>query len=150
MGALTMSQIAEQAGIGRATLYRYYPDLQAVLAAWHEEHLRVHLAELMRGAEAASTAEERIESALNAYALMALSYETSDAAVGLHRGDHAVAVQHELVAFLTALLVDGVAEGAVRDDIPPSEFGARLSRRARSGSSSAFKGRGTAPRDRDP
>ena len=37
--ALTMSQIAEQAGIGRATLYKYFPDAHAVLTAWHERQI---------------------------------------------------------------------------------------------------------------
>jgi AcrR family transcriptional regulator len=34
MAALTMSAIAEQAGISRPTLYHYFPDVDAVLAAW--------------------------------------------------------------------------------------------------------------------
>jgi AcrR family transcriptional regulator len=34
MAALTMSAIAEQAGISRPTLYNYFPDVDAVLAAW--------------------------------------------------------------------------------------------------------------------
>jgi len=32
--ALTMSEVAERAGIGRATLYKYFPDVQTLLAAW--------------------------------------------------------------------------------------------------------------------
>jgi AcrR family transcriptional regulator len=34
MAALTMSAIADHAGISRATLYHYFPDVDAVLAAW--------------------------------------------------------------------------------------------------------------------
>jgi AcrR family transcriptional regulator len=37
--AVTMSQIAEEAGIGRATLYKYFPDVEAILLAWHERHV---------------------------------------------------------------------------------------------------------------
>ena len=39
-----MSQIAEQTGIGRATLYKYFPDVEAILLAWHERQVTGHLA----------------------------------------------------------------------------------------------------------
>jgi len=122
VGAVTMSQVAERAGISRATLYRYFPDLQAVLVEWHAQHLRAHLTELRRGAEAATTAFERIEAALTSYALMARSQEHSEVVVALHSGDHAANAQHELIAFLTRLLSEGVAEGVVRSDVPPADL----------------------------
>lgn len=31
--SVTMSQIAEKTGIGRATLYKYFPDVEAILHA---------------------------------------------------------------------------------------------------------------------
>ena len=44
--AVTMSQIAEQTGIGRATLYKYFPDVEAILVAWHDRHVSGHLEQL--------------------------------------------------------------------------------------------------------
>ncbi len=41
-----MSQIAEQTGIGRVTLYRYFPDVEAILKAWHDKQIAEHLAML--------------------------------------------------------------------------------------------------------
>ncbi len=41
---VTMSQIAEQAGIGRATLYKYFPDIESILLAWHDRQITAHLA----------------------------------------------------------------------------------------------------------
>jgi AcrR family transcriptional regulator len=41
--AVTMSEVAERAGIGRATLYKYFPDVQTLLAAWHQQHVLSHL-----------------------------------------------------------------------------------------------------------
>ena len=38
--AVNMSQIAAHVGIGRATLYKYFPDVGSILAAWH---VRFHL-----------------------------------------------------------------------------------------------------------
>lgn len=32
LAAVTMSQIAEKTGIGRATLYKYFPDVEAILS----------------------------------------------------------------------------------------------------------------------
>ncbi len=41
--SVTMSQIAERTGIGRATLYKYFPDVEAILLAWHERQITGHL-----------------------------------------------------------------------------------------------------------
>jgi len=41
--AVTMSQIADQAGIGRATLYKYFPDAEARLRVWHDGQIIIHL-----------------------------------------------------------------------------------------------------------
>jgi AcrR family transcriptional regulator len=41
--SVTMSQIAEETGIGRATLYKYFPDVEAILLAWHEHQINGHL-----------------------------------------------------------------------------------------------------------
>ena len=44
--SVTMSEIAEKTGIGRATLYKYYPDVEAILLAWHERQIGAHLEQL--------------------------------------------------------------------------------------------------------
>lgn len=36
---VTMSEIAEKSGIGRATLYKYVPDVETMLLAWHERQV---------------------------------------------------------------------------------------------------------------
>ena len=41
--SVTMSQIAVATGVGRATLYKYFPDIEAILVAWHERHVGCHL-----------------------------------------------------------------------------------------------------------
>jgi AcrR family transcriptional regulator len=40
---VTMSQIAEETGIGRATLYKYFPDVEAILLAWHDRQFTAHI-----------------------------------------------------------------------------------------------------------
>ncbi|HLM63574.1 MAG TPA: helix-turn-helix domain-containing protein [Acidimicrobiales bacterium] len=44
--SVAMSAIAEQAGIGRATLYKYFPDVGSILVAWHTRDFEHHLARL--------------------------------------------------------------------------------------------------------
>jgi AcrR family transcriptional regulator len=46
--ALAMSTIADRAGIGRATLYKYFPDLESILLAWHKREFTRHLEGLKR------------------------------------------------------------------------------------------------------
>ena len=48
LAAVTMSQIAENTGIGRATLYKYFPDVEAILMEWHQRHVTRHLELLAR------------------------------------------------------------------------------------------------------
>ena len=47
-----MSAVADAAGVGRATLYRYFPALSAVMGAWHERQVVGHLDELRQVAAA--------------------------------------------------------------------------------------------------
>jgi AcrR family transcriptional regulator len=54
LASVTMTQIAEETGVGRATLYKYFPDVDAILAAWHERHVTrnlEHLVEVRDGLE---------------------------------------------------------------------------------------------------
>src|SRR6266849_6773540 len=37
--SVTMSHIAEETGIGRATLYKYFSGVEAILLAWHERQV---------------------------------------------------------------------------------------------------------------
>lgn len=34
--SVTMSAIAERTGVGRATVYKYFPDVESIMLAWHE------------------------------------------------------------------------------------------------------------------
>src|SRR3982074_2787538 len=68
--AVTMSQIAEETGIGRATLYKHSPDADAILAAWHEGHVAGRLARLVEVRDRANDPREALEAVLEAYALI--------------------------------------------------------------------------------
>src|SRR5262249_54985329 len=64
--SVTMSQIAEETGIGRATLYKYFPDVEAILFAWHERHVAAHLEQLAELRERGGDPGERLDAVLEA------------------------------------------------------------------------------------
>ncbi|MDQ4103425.1 MAG: TetR/AcrR family transcriptional regulator, partial [Actinomycetota bacterium] len=59
--SVTMSQIAEKTGIGRATLYKYFPDVEAILQAWHQRHVAGHLDHLTELRDRAGEPGELLE-----------------------------------------------------------------------------------------
>ncbi|MGH8777200.1 MAG: TetR/AcrR family transcriptional regulator [Jiangellaceae bacterium] len=44
--SVTMAAIAERAGIGRATLYKYFPDVESIVLAWHASDFSDHRSHL--------------------------------------------------------------------------------------------------------
>lgn len=122
--SVTMSQIAEEAGVGRATLYKYFPDVEAILIAWHERQTAEHLTELTRLANRGGDTDERLREVLEAYAVIChhRGGHSSDLAALLHRGSQMTQIQHQLIDLVRDLLSEGVTQGNVREDIPPGEL----------------------------
>jgi AcrR family transcriptional regulator len=128
--AVTMSEIAERTGIGRATLYKYYPDVETILAAWHQRQISHHLAHLSQVRDRAGTPADRLEAVLTAYAHIQRERvrhhhdrpHGRELAVLLHSDpqlDEAQRALHEMIGYV---ITDAVASGTVRDDIPPNEL----------------------------
>ncbi len=122
LASVTMSQIAKETGIGRATLYKYFPDVEAILVAWHERQISGHLDHLAQVRGHAGDPGERLDAVLTAYALMSTQHHDSDFAALLHRGDHVVRAQNHLSDFVRDLLAEAAETGAVRDDVAPDEL----------------------------
>jgi AcrR family transcriptional regulator len=121
---VTMSQIAKDSGIGRATLYKYFPDVESVLAAWHERHIAAHLQHLA-GVRDAARPVARLAAVLRAYAALTRQHrDGSDLAALLHQGEHVTRAHAHLQEFVTALLREAAGRGEVRDDIPAGELAA--------------------------
>ncbi|MBI2247837.1 MAG: TetR/AcrR family transcriptional regulator, partial [Armatimonadetes bacterium] len=72
--SVTMSQIAEETGIGRATLYKYFSGVEAILVAWHERQITGHLEYLAEVRDQAGDAGKRLEAVLEAFALISHEY----------------------------------------------------------------------------
>ena len=122
LASVTMSQIAAETGIGRATLYKYFPDVEAILLAWHERQVSGHLELLARVRDEAGDAGERLEAVLEAYALISHQHHGSELAALLHRGEHVHRAQEQLTNFIRDLLTEGAETGDLRADVPPGEL----------------------------
>jgi len=120
--SVTMSQIAEKAGIGRATLYKYFPDVEAILLAWHERHVSSHLQHLAEVGDHSGDARERLETVLEEYALIEHKRNATELAALLHRGEHAVRAQQHLSDIIRGLLSEAAKTGEIRDDVAPEEL----------------------------
>ena len=123
--SVTMSQIAEGAGIGRATLYKYFPDVEAILLAWHEGQIASHLDQLAGARDKADGPRAQLEAVLEGFALIShesQGHHDTELATFLHR-DHRVArARHQLHAMVRDLLKEGAANGELRDDVAPDEL----------------------------
>jgi AcrR family transcriptional regulator len=122
-----MSQIAEKTGIGRATLYKYFPDVEAILLAWHERQITAHLEYLVEVRDQAGGTGERLEAVLEAYALISherYSHEHPgpELAALLHRGVHVTGAQQQVHDMIKNLLTEAAETGDVRGDIAPEEL----------------------------
>ena len=123
LGSVTMSQIATEVGIGRATLYKYFPDIEAILAAWHEQHVAAHLAHLAEVRDRADGAAEQLDAVLHAYAFTTYQRPRgTEIAALVHHGEGLAVAQKQLRDLIRDLLVEAAKTGHVRDDVAPDEL----------------------------
>jgi AcrR family transcriptional regulator len=123
--SVTMSQIAEEAGVGRATLYKYFPGVEAILFAWHERQITGHLEYLAAVRDEAGDASERLEAVLEAFALISREsrgHRDTELAAFLHRDEQVARAQQQLRAMIRDLLTEGAAAGDLRDDVSADEL----------------------------
>ena len=120
--AVTMSQIAEETGIGRATLYKYFPDVEAILLAWHERQVSGHLEYLAEVRDQAGNPGERLRAVLEAYALISHQRHDTELAALLHRGEHVARAHDHLSELIRELLTEAAEAGEVRDDVATDEL----------------------------
>ncbi len=123
--SVTMSGIAETTGIGRATLYKYFPDVEAVLLAWHERQITAHLHQLAEVGGQAGDAVSRLQRVLEAFANIShqsQGHRDNELAAFLHRDRNVVSAQRHLHAMIRDLLAEAAAAGDIRDDVTADEL----------------------------
>jgi Bacterial regulatory proteins, tetR family len=104
LASVTISQIAAAAGISRATLYKYFPDVEA--------------------RDAAATPADRLEAVLEEFALIQhhQHHDTELPAALLHRGEHVARARRQLQDMVGDLLTAAAEAGAIRSDVAPGEL----------------------------
>jgi len=128
--SVKMSEIADRTGIGRATLYKYFPDVEAILAAWHHRQINRHLAQLAEIRDRTSEPGKRLQAVLEAYAhiyqqrIQHHHHEPHGAELAtlLHRGEEVAVAQRQLHHLIRDLLRDAARSGDVRRDVTPDEL----------------------------
>jgi AcrR family transcriptional regulator len=125
LASVTMSQIAEGTGIGRATLYNYFADVELILFAWHERQIAAHLQQLTEIRDRAGNARQRLEAVLEAYAFIAHEssrHRDTEIASLLHRDEQVARAQQQLSRFIGDLVTEAAKTGGVRADVAPGEL----------------------------
>jgi AcrR family transcriptional regulator len=123
--SVTMSRIAREAGIGRATLYKYFPDVEAILVDWHQQQIAGHLEQLAHAADRLDSAVERLQAVLETYAHLSRGtrgHHDRELSAFLHRDPQVVAAQHKVRDLIRDLVAEGAATGEIRDDVAPDEL----------------------------
>jgi AcrR family transcriptional regulator len=126
-----MSEIAERTGIGRATLYKYFPDIEAILAAWHFRQITRQVVYLTEIRDSTADPMGRLHAVFGAYGHHQRHRAQhhrhqpygSELAILLHRSDGQVEeAQQQLHALFADLLVDAVRAGGIRTDVSVGEL----------------------------
>ena len=124
LASATMSRIAEKAGIGRATLYKYFPDVEAILVAWHDRHVAGHLEQLAALRSGPGDPRARLEAVLQAYAqsVHRRGRHAAEVVALLHRDAHVAKARNRLYDLIRGLLAELADAGALRGDVAPDEL----------------------------
>ncbi|UWE13250.1 TetR/AcrR family transcriptional regulator [Actinacidiphila bryophytorum] len=124
--SVTMSQIAEAVGIGRATLYKYFPDVDAILVDWHARHVADHLEQLGAVRDEGGSPAEQLAAVLTAYGFIAFhrGRKNAEVAAVVHRGEPVARARQQLLDLFRDVLAAAAAEGRVRDDVAAEELAA--------------------------
>lgn len=120
---VSMSRIADRVEISRATLYRYFSDVDSILVEWHADKIHSHVTQLRQAADGIGDPVERLTAVLTCYATIAGGEPRGgELATLLHQGAHLARAEQQVLDLFTELLASAAQAGAVRSDVPPAEL----------------------------
>ena len=123
--SMTMSTIAEETGIARATLYKYFPDVATILRSWHRRQIEHHLDRLAEVRDRAAGSDQRLRGVLETYALLlheARRHHGSEVAAVLHQDEQVTQARRQVQRMVTELISDAADKNLVRTDVAPAEL----------------------------
>lgn len=130
LSGVTMSQIAESAGVARQTLYNRYGDIESIVAATIERHHRMSIDLLETTVGIAESPTDKLEQMVRHFAAMgAHSQHSLDlrGALGEELRASLDAYQRVVEEHIRTVIEDGQKTGAFRSDLSP-EIDAELLR----------------------
>lgn len=121
--ASTLGEVADAAGVTRATLYRYYPNRPALIAALRTDALEKTRESLAHAELATAPVTEGIA---RVYRALVAHKSTYAALAGLRepgheKGDY-IAVDRQLGGPIRTLMRRGLDQGLLRDDLSEDEL----------------------------
>lgn len=116
--SVTMSDVAASAGVSRATLYKYFPDVQSILQAEHHRQMAGELEELHAVKAAGGDPLRQLEQVLRIHAMMVHRHHDSAIAGVLQQSG---ALQHK-EQFLEVIVRTAADDGKIRTDTAPAEL----------------------------
>lgn len=122
---LTMSQVATAAGIGRATLYKYFPDVESILIARHAAHVEGHLQGLEQVRADAGPVGPRLVAVVHGYASICFhraQESSTDISALVHRSPAVADAERRLRQVFVELIDEAAAERLVRTDVSSEEL----------------------------
>jgi AcrR family transcriptional regulator len=123
--ALTMSQVAKAAGIGRATLYKYFTDVESILIAHHAQHVEGHLQALEELRGGSGPVGSRLVAVVRAYASICFHrarHSSPDVSTLVHRAPELKDAERRLLSVFAGLIEEAAAQGLVRTDVSSVEL----------------------------
>jgi AcrR family transcriptional regulator len=125
--AITMADVAERAGVARATLYKNFPSVEAILIEAHGERVEAHLERLETVVDAAPDAQAALTGLLERYADIAHQRARKggpDLHGLLHKGGTYDDQEAKLVALFTRVIRSAQDAGDVRSDVAAPDLAA--------------------------
>lgn len=123
LGGVTMSGIADSAGVARQTLYNHYPDVDSIVAAAISRHNRDAIELLDSSLAVAGSSEEELEQLVrHVVTVGAHAGHNLDVQYGLAAGTRATlsAYGEKVYGHIHEILTAGVASGSFRPDLVPA------------------------------
>lgn len=124
---VTMGLVAEQAGISRATLYKYFHNIDEMLTAAHAAHVAQHLSHLEALRGATTSAGAGLHAVLQGYAQICFhrgASAMSDLHELVHRGDEHRRNSADATVLFTRAVQDAQERAQVRTDLAAEELAA--------------------------
>jgi AcrR family transcriptional regulator len=122
LGTVTMSRVADVAGVARQTLYNHYGDIDSIVAVAIERHNRESIDLLEAALQIAESPTDKIEQIVRHFVMVGShAHDAIDFGSGLSAGVRATldSYNEAIEGHIRSILEDGQESGDFRPDLAP-------------------------------